>query len=183
MPQTPGSVDITRGENLKRTLRSYKKWKDIVHKLADDGAAWPSEAALKAKGDAVDGAARELFDNMIACTSKAIPYMHDMLHNELYYFKDVHARNAEGQEHKGKENKDKGRDASNGKEQDPCTSIMRGVDADEAVRESTPQPLSQHERRIQEKGHVCTPAKLEQKCHLHYGMSPDFSVVNYVDLE
>ena len=174
-PQTAGSENENRGERLKRALRSYAVWKDAVHLLADHGAKWPSAEALQKKHGEVQLAAEALFDNMIACTSKAIPYMHDMLHNELYLLKDQHTLNAEAQEHVGKVVKLKGREASNGKEGETCKSICVSIAADKVIEEARQQPLSANAAKVQRQGHIAPKVVLDVKCQLFYGKSPDFT--------
>ena len=82
---------------------------------------------------------------------------------------------AEAQEHAGKVNKQKGREASNGKDSDCCKSICTSIAADEVVAGLMPSPLKKHALKIQREGHMCTPTKVDVKVQPWYGTSPNFT--------
>jgi hypothetical protein len=155
---------------VRLALAGFAQWQDAVHTRVE--GAWPAAAALKGKMVDVQEKAEVMFNTVSAACKKSIPYMHDALHNTAYGRKDAHSRNAEGQEHKGKENKLKGREITNGKAKDTSTTIMVAVAAEEYLQETTPQPLSRHCSRVAKHGHTCERVELDPKANLQYGKCP-----------
>ena len=96
--------------------------------------------------------------------------MHDALHNWIYGVKDAHTRNAEGQEHKGKENKSKGGGNANGKREHTCTTIAVSCMVDEHVEDTTPQPMSRHQAKIAKAGNQHSPVVLDSRFSPFYGV-------------